>query len=93
MEHPELDAAQFVMMDPSYQHRVNNHAYRFFRPTRAWQLRDHLPGVILRLSFTYPEELQQIVEQLGRVSRLRPSPKWNAGYIQMSWEQLPLAEK
>jgi choline dehydrogenase-like flavoprotein len=90
MEHPELDVAQFVMTDTSYQHRVNNHAYRFYRPTREWQLRDNMAGAILRLSFTHEEEQAEIIGRLATVSNLQPQPGWQAGYIMISWEQMPL---
>lgn len=90
MEHPELDAAQFVMTDPNYQHRVNNHAYRFFRPARAWQLREGLAGCILRLSFTYEGESDEIIQQLEAATTLQRQAWWRAGYIMMSFEQLPV---
>lgn len=90
MEHPELEAAQFVMTDPTYEHRVHKHAYRFFRPTREWQLRDALPGAVLRLFFTHPGESDEIITDLERVSNLRREDHWWGGYIQMSFEQMPV---
>lgn len=92
MEHPELDAAQFVMTDATYQHRVHKHAYRFFRPAREWQLREGLAGGILRLFFTHPEESDEIITNLEWVSNLRREPHWWGGYIQMSFEQMPASE-
>ena len=91
MEHPEMDAAQFVMTDPMYQHRVNNHAYRFFRPNREWQLREALPGAVLRLSFTHPAESDEIISELERVSNLQREDHWHGGYIMMSFEQMPVS--
>ena len=90
MEHPELDAAQFVMMDPDYQHRVHNHAFRFYRPTREWQLRDHIPSAILRIYFTHKDEQDQIVSELEAVSNLKREEHWRAGFIMMSFEQMPV---
>lgn len=92
MEHPELDAAQFVMMDPNYQHRVNNHALRFFRPTREWQLRENLPGAILRMYFTHQSESDEIISELESLTTLRRYDGWRAGYIMMSFEQMAVPE-
>lgn len=89
MEHPELDGAQFVMTDPAYQHRVNNHAFRFFRLQREIQLREHLPAAILRMYFTHQSESDEIISQLESVTRLRRAQHWRAGYVMMSWEQMP----
>ncbi|MEO0564964.1 MAG: GMC family oxidoreductase, partial [Chloroflexota bacterium] len=91
MEHPELDAAQFVMTEPSYQHKVNNHAYRFYRLLREVQLQEELPGAILRISFTHEQEQDEIIDALASASTLKPQGHWRAGYVQMSFEQLPLA--
>lgn len=90
MEHPELDAADFVMMDAGYQHRVNDHAFRFFRPTRNWQLREHLAGCILRMYFTYEEQSQEIVASLERATRIKAQPGWRGGIVMMSFEQMPV---